>query len=146
MRGLRIFAAILLNLTIVLSAVYVEYHILDHFNPMLSFINGSTLPIVPYLSVIIPILFILSVLLYGLLPHVAAVLSYPAYGAIKLIAIVAQNLDVPALRLPAPHPAVIVLYYIALLLCSPLLLLNRKRPPWIGLRLLTVSIALWFLI
>ena len=63
MRGLRIFAAILLNLTIVLSAVYVEYHILDHFNPMLSFINGSTLPIVPYLSVIIPILFILSVLL-----------------------------------------------------------------------------------
>ena len=67
MRGLRIFAAILLNLTIVLSAVYVEYHILDHFNPMLSFINGSALPIVPYLSVIIPILFILSVLLYDLL-------------------------------------------------------------------------------
>lgn len=64
---LRIVAAILLNLTIVLSAVYVEYHILDHFNPMLSFINGSTLPIVPYLSVLIPILFILSVLLYDLL-------------------------------------------------------------------------------
>lgn len=66
-RALRIIAAILLNLTIVLSGVYVEYHILDHFNPMLSFINGSTLPIVPYLSVIIPILFILSVLLYDLL-------------------------------------------------------------------------------
>ena len=64
---LRIIAAILLNLAIVLSAVYVEYHILDHFNPMLSFINGSTLPIVPYLSVLIPILFILSVLLYDLL-------------------------------------------------------------------------------
>ncbi|MBQ6236371.1 MAG: ComEC/Rec2 family competence protein [Clostridia bacterium] len=88
----------------------------------------------------------LSVLLYGLLPHVAAVLSYPAYGAIKLIAIVAQNLDVPALRLPAPHPAAIVLYYLALLLCSPLLLRNRKRPPWLGLGLLTVSIVLWFLL
>jgi len=88
----------------------------------------------------------LSVVLYGLLPHVAVILSYPAYGAIKLIAIVAQNLDVPALRLPAPHPAVIVLYYAALLLCSPLLLKNRKRPPWIGLGLLTVSIVLWFLI
>ena len=88
----------------------------------------------------------LSVLLYGLLPHVAAVLSYPAYGAIKLVAIVAQNLDVPALRLPAPHPAAIVLYYFALLLCSPLLLRNRKHPPWIGLGLLTVSFVLWFLI
>ena len=88
----------------------------------------------------------LSVLLYGLLPHVAVILSYPAYGAIKLIAIIAQNLDVPMLRLPAPHPAVIVLYYLALLLCSPLLLRNRRRPPWIGLVLLTVSIVLWFLI
>ena len=66
-KPLRILAAILLNLTMVLSGVYVEYHILDHFNPMLSFINGSTLPLVPYLSVIIPILFILSVLLYDLL-------------------------------------------------------------------------------
>lgn len=66
-KALRILAALLLNLSIVLSGVYIEYHILDHFNPMLSFINGSTLPIVPYLSVIIPILFLLSVLLYDLL-------------------------------------------------------------------------------
>ena len=66
-RALRIVAAILLNLSIILSGVYVEYHILDHFNPMLSFISGSTLPIVPYLSIIIPILFLLSVLLYDLL-------------------------------------------------------------------------------
>lgn len=66
-KALRVIAAILLNLAIVLSAVYVEYHILDHFNPMLSFINGSTLPIVPHLSVIIPVLFLLSVLLYDLL-------------------------------------------------------------------------------
>lgn len=88
----------------------------------------------------------LSVLLYGLLPSVAALLSYPAYGAIKLISFLAQNLEVPALRLPAPHPAVIVLFYSALFLCSPLFLENRKRPPWIGLAVLAVSIALWFLI
>ena len=88
----------------------------------------------------------LSVLLYGILPGAATILSYPAYGAIKLISIIVQGTDVPALRLPAPHPSAIVLYYIALILCSPLLLRNRKRPPWIGLGLLAVSIVLWFLI
>jgi hypothetical protein len=41
---------------------------------------------------------------------------------------------------------VIVLYYLALLLCSPLFLQNRRRPPWIGLAALAVSILLWFLI
>lgn len=88
----------------------------------------------------------LSVLLYGILPHVSMVLAYPAYGAIKLVSLVAQNLEVPVLRLPAPHPAVIVSYYLALLLCSPLFLPNRRRPPWIGLAMLTVTIALWFLV
>ena len=87
-----------------------------------------------------------AVLLYGIAPHVATVLSYPAYGAIKLISLTAQSLDVPALRLPAPHPAVIALYFLALLLCSPLFLPNRKRPPWIGLALLAASILLWFLL
>ncbi len=66
-RVLRILAALLLNLAAVLSAVYVLYHILDHFNPRLHFIEQSDLPIVPSLSVLIPILFILSVLLYDLL-------------------------------------------------------------------------------
>jgi competence protein ComEC len=88
----------------------------------------------------------LSVLLYGILPHAAAVLSYPAYGAVKLIAIITQGLDVPMLRLPAPHIAVIALYYAALLLCSPLFLENRKHPPWIGLGMLAVTVALWFLL
>ncbi len=88
----------------------------------------------------------LSVLLYGVLPQLASILSYPAYGAIRLIAIVAKNLDVPALQIHAPHPFVIVLYYLALLLCSPLFLQNRRRPPWIGLAALAVSILLWFLI
>ncbi len=86
----------------------------------------------------------LAVLLYGVAPAVSTVLSYPAYGAIKLISTVAKNLDVPALRLPSPHPAVIVLYFLALLFCSPLFLENRKRPPWIGLAALAVSVVLWF--
>ncbi len=88
----------------------------------------------------------LSVLLYGPLPHAATVLSWPAYGAIKTISAVVQSVDVPLLRLPRPHPAVIALYYAALLLCSPLFLPNRKRPPWLGLGVLFVSIVLWFLI
>ena len=87
-----------------------------------------------------------SVLLYGILPSAAAVLSYPAYGAIKLIAIITQGLDLPMLQLSPPHIAVIMLYYTALLLCSPLFLENRKRPPWIGLGVLAVTIVLWFLL
>lgn len=88
----------------------------------------------------------LSVLLYGIMPHAAAALSYPAYGAIKMISFAAQNFDVPFLRLPQPHPLVIALYYLALLLCSPLFLPNRKHPPWLGLGVLAVSVILWFLV
>ncbi len=87
-----------------------------------------------------------AVLLYGIAPHLSEILSYPAYGAIKLISLTAQSLDVPVLRLPAPQPWVIALYFLALLLCSPLFLKNRKRPPWLGLGLLTVSVLLWFLL
>jgi hypothetical protein len=86
----------------------------------------------------------LSVLLYGVLPHFATILSYPAYGAIKLISLVTEPLNVPGLQLPAPHPAVIALYYAALLLCSPLFLPNRKHPRWIGLGALPVAVVLWF--
>ena len=66
-RVMHAIASIALNLAIVLSAVYILYHILDHYNPMLSFIEGTDLPIVPSLSFIIPILFAVSVLLYDLL-------------------------------------------------------------------------------
>ena len=87
-----------------------------------------------------------AVLLYGFLPHVASALSYPAYGALQLLKRITEVTDVPLLRLPQPHPAVIALYFVALLLCSPLNYANRKRPPWIGLGLLTVSIVLWFVL
>jgi hypothetical protein len=59
---------------------------------------------------------------------------------------VTEVLDVPLLRLPEPHPAVIALYFVALLLCSRLYLPNAKRPPWLGLALLAVSIVLWFVL
>ena len=121
--------------------------------PLMAYYFGTlawvSIPLSILLIPTMPILLLfgfLAVLLYGVAPHVAAVLSYPAYGAIKLIAIVAENLDVPYLNLPKPHPAVIVLYYAALLFCSRLFLPNRKHPPWIGLGLLTGSILLWFLI
>ena len=58
----RISAAVLLNLGIVLSGVYVLFHILDKYNPH-RFIYSN----LPWLPIAIPILFILSVLLYDLL-------------------------------------------------------------------------------
>lgn len=86
-----------------------------------------------------------AILLYGILPHLATLLSYPAYGAIRFLSMVTQLLDVPLMRLPKPHPIAIVLYYCALLLCSGLNYANRKRPPLLGLGMLIVSILLWFL-
>ncbi len=87
-----------------------------------------------------------AVLLYGIAPHVAAILSYPAYGALLFLKSVTEVTHVPLLSLPSPHPFVIALYDIALLLCSPLNYANRKRPPWLGLGLLGASIILWFVI
>lgn len=87
-----------------------------------------------------------AILLCGILPHVAKVLSVPAYGAMQFLKLVTEVTDVPLLRLPAPHPTVIALYGVALVLCSPLNYANRKRPPWLGLGLLTVSIVLWFVL
>ncbi len=116
-----------------------------HFNELAWVSIPLSILLIPTMPVILLFGFA-SVMLYGVLPGFATVLSYPAYGAIRLISITAQTLDVPVLRLPAPHPAAIVLYYVALLLCSRLFLPNRNRPPWIGLGLLTGSVLLWFLI
>lgn len=121
--------------------------------PLMAFYFGElawlSIPLSILLIPTMPVILLfgfLAVLLYGVLPHVATVLSYPAYGAIRVIAAAAEHLDVPALQLRVPHPAIIAIYYLALILCSPLFLPNRKRPPWIGLGLLLVSIPLWFLI
>lgn len=87
-----------------------------------------------------------AVLLYGLFPHVASALATPAYGALQFLTLITQTVDVPMLRLPAPHPVAIVLWYLGMLFCSPLFLDNRHRPPWIGLALFAASILLWFLL
>lgn len=87
-----------------------------------------------------------AVLLYGMAPHIATVLSYPAYGAIKLLTMVTEALHVPQLTLPKPHPIVIVLYYVGLLFSSGLCMRKEDHPPWIGFGILALSIVLWFLI
>ena len=116
------------------------------------YFNAFTWISIPLSILLIPVMPVillcgfLSVLLYGPLPHIAGAVSLPAYGAIKLLSITTQMLNVPALCVPAPHPAVIALYWIALLLCSPLFLPNRKHPRWVGIGVLAVSIALWFIL
>lgn len=59
---LRLVAAVFLNLGIVFSAVYILFHLLEYYNPH-SFIYAN----MPWLPIAIPILLILSVLLYDLL-------------------------------------------------------------------------------
>ncbi len=59
---IMITAAVLLNLGIVFSAVYILFHILEYYNPH-TFVYSN----LPWLPIAIPILFILSVLLYDLL-------------------------------------------------------------------------------
>lgn len=142
LRGVKIVAAI----TAATAATVGMLPVMAYYFGEIAWISiPLSILLIPTMPVILLCGF-LSVLLYGILPHVSTVLSYPAYGAIKLISSAAHVLDVPALRLPQPHPAVIALYYIALLLCSPLFLPNRRRPPWIGLGVLAVSIALWFIV
>ena len=58
----RLIAAILLNLGIVFSAIYILFHLLEYYNPH-RFIYSN----MPWLPIAIPILLILSVLLYDLL-------------------------------------------------------------------------------
>lgn len=59
---IHLLAAVLLNLGIVFSGVYILFHILDKYNPH-RFIYSN----VPWLPVVIPVLFILAVLLYDFL-------------------------------------------------------------------------------
>ena len=60
--AIHIAAAVLLNLGIVLSAVYILFHILDQYNPH-KFIYSN----LPWLPIAVPILLIAAVVLYDLL-------------------------------------------------------------------------------
>ena len=64
---LRFVAAVFLNLGIVFSAVYILFHLLDYYNPH-GFISHN----MRWLPIAIPVLFVLSVLLYDLLLIVGA--------------------------------------------------------------------------
>ena len=59
---IRPIAVVLLNLGIVLSAVYILFHLLEYYNPH-SFIYAN----MPWLPIAIPILFVISVLLFDFL-------------------------------------------------------------------------------
>ena len=59
---ITLIAVLFLNLGIVFSAVYILFHLLEYYNPH-SFIYAN----MPWLPIVIPILFVLSVLLFDLL-------------------------------------------------------------------------------
>ncbi len=68
-RGLRTVASILLNLSGILSANYIVFYILDHFNPGLHYVIYSTFPLTEYLHLIIPALMLITGILYLILFH-----------------------------------------------------------------------------
>ena len=59
---ITLIAVVLLNLAIVFSAVYILFHLLEYYNPH-SFIYAN----IPWLPIVIPILLVLSVLLFDFL-------------------------------------------------------------------------------
>lgn len=66
-RGLRVVASILANLTGILTANYIVFYILDHFNPGLHFVIHSTFFLTEYLHLIIAGLTLITGILYLIL-------------------------------------------------------------------------------
>ena len=66
-RGLRALASVLANATAILSANFIVFYILDHYNPGLHFIIYSTFPLTQYLHWVVASLAVLTGLLYLLL-------------------------------------------------------------------------------
>ncbi|MBQ5985715.1 MAG: hypothetical protein IJL59_00490, partial [Clostridia bacterium] len=66
-RGLRVVASILANATAILSANYIVFYILDHYNPGLHFVIHSDFPLGAYLHWFVAVTAVLSGLLYLLL-------------------------------------------------------------------------------
>lgn len=65
--ALRAIATVLANLTAVLSANYIVFYILDHFNPNQHYVVHSGFFLTKYLHVVIPILMLLTALFYLLI-------------------------------------------------------------------------------
>ncbi len=66
-RGLRVVASILANLTGILTANYIVFYILDHFNPGLHFVIHSTFFLTEHLHLIIAGLMLITGILYLIL-------------------------------------------------------------------------------
>ncbi|MBR0436200.1 MAG: phosphodiester glycosidase family protein [Clostridia bacterium] len=66
-RGLRVVASILANLTGILTANYIVFYILDHFNPGLHFVIHSTFFLTEHLHLIIAGLTLITGILYLIL-------------------------------------------------------------------------------
>ena len=75
-RGWRVIASILANLTAILTANYIVYYILDHFNPGLHFVIYSTFPLTQYLHLIIAALTLITGILYLILFRKGAFKKY----------------------------------------------------------------------
>lgn len=65
--ALRVIATVLANLTAILSANYIVFYILDHYNSNQHYVVRSENPLTKYLYIIIPILMLLTALLYLIL-------------------------------------------------------------------------------
>ncbi len=65
--ALRVIAAIFANLTAILSANYIVFFILDHFNPGFNFVVRSDFLLTKYLHFVIPVLMLQTALFYLLL-------------------------------------------------------------------------------
>ena len=77
-KGLRALASVLANLTAILSANYIVFYILDHFNPGLHYIIYSTFFLTQYLYWILPALIVVTGILYLVLFRIGAFRSYAA--------------------------------------------------------------------
>ena len=66
-RGLRTVASVFANLTAILSANYIVFYILDHFNPGLHFVIHSTFWIAQHLHLIVAALTLITGVLYLIL-------------------------------------------------------------------------------
>ena len=65
--ALRVIASVFANLTAILSANYIVFFILDHFNPGLRFVVHTDFFLTKYLHIVIPVLLLLTALLYLLI-------------------------------------------------------------------------------
>ena len=86
----QVIANVLANLVAILSANYIVFYILDHFNPGFRFVVHSDFLLTKYLHVVIPVLMLLTALLYLLL-YFGRKLKRRSFSKKRLIAILAVD-------------------------------------------------------